>query len=213
VGAGLLGILAEHLPTVASAVVIGDGGGSFFEGFLANGDLTSPDPLDRYTAAVVDRAVTRGLGGPSSRARAPWLPLYPFAWRRPFVPLAKLGMAAGLPAPGPLGLQVHPLFGPWWAYRAVLLLSEDLAGPPPPSLPSPCSGCAAPCVPACPGGAVSTQGFSVSACGDERLRDRGCALSCEARLRCVAGPEHRQPEVQRRFHLAASLVQLRRPSG
>ena len=48
---------------------------------------------------------------------------HPFASERVHLPFQRLGRAAGLPPPGPLGVQVHPRFGPWWAYRALVALA------------------------------------------------------------------------------------------
>ena len=82
------------------------------------------------------------------------------------------------------------MFGPWWAYRALLVVDRAL----PPAAAPPgdgCAGCAAPCVAACPAGAVARAGFDVPACHARRLAAEPCRLSCAARIACVRGPEHR----------------------
>jgi epoxyqueuosine reductase QueG len=133
--------------------------------------------------------------------------LFPFGVR-PLIPFQRLGRAAGLGAPGPLGLQIHPTFGPWWAYRALIVLARTL---PPVAAPGDgCAGCDAPCVAACPAAAVTRGGFEVVACQARRLVAEPCRLSCAARIACVRGPEHRYREEELAFHMRASLP--RRPS-
>src|SRR5881394_1320796 len=140
-----LGLALEDLmPGARAALVVGDGGGAFFARFLAAGDLAGPHPLDRYTERVVRAAAHAALAG-SGVAHAV---LFPFMAGGPLLPMQRLGQAAGLPPPGPLGLQVHPLYGPWWAYRALVVLATELVEEPP--LPAPCAGCPAPCIAACP---------------------------------------------------------------
>src|SRR5205085_9114313 len=135
------------------AVVVGDGGGDFFARFRARADGGGAHPLDHYTERVVRAAASRALAG-SGIAHAV---LFPFATASPPLPIQRIGLAAGLPPPGPLGLQVHPEYGPWWAYRALVLLGCEVDEEPP--LPAPCLGCPAPCVAACPGQAVRPTGF------------------------------------------------------
>ena len=165
--------------------------------------LTSP--LDRFTRAAIGAAAMEALDGIAGGYRL----LFPFTDSQPALPFQRLGRAAGLGAPGPLGLQIHPDFGPWWAYRGLiaLALSEDAwaaaaSGEP---VGDGCAGCAAPCVAACPAGAVRLAGFSVVDCHARRLTSPDCQLSCVARIRCVRGPEHRYTDDQLAFHMAASM--------
>ncbi len=72
-----------------------------------------------------------------------------------------------------------------------------------------CAGCPAPCVAACPAGAVRLGGFSVADCHARRRTAPACHLSCEARLRCVRGVEHRYSDEQLAFHMAASMPATR----
>jgi hypothetical protein len=187
--------------------VIGDGGTEFFARFRARGDTAGADPLDRYTLGVVRSAVATALAS-SGVAHEIVFPFLAGAPGSPVLPIQRVGQAAGLPPAGPLGLQVHPVFGPWWAYRALVVLACPADEEPP--LPSSCADCPAPCESACPGHAVARDGFLLAACVSQRradvARDGDCQLSCVARLRCVAGPEHRYPDEQLAFHMASSLV-------
>lgn len=205
--------LTDLLPGARAGVVIGDGGGSFFAGFRAAGaDDGGPDPLDRYTRQVIP-AVIEGLQGSAALGSEAVVVRYPFDDVPPILPMQRLGLAAGLPAPGPLGVQIHPRFGPWWAYRALLVLRAPLREPA--ALASPCAGCPAPCRPICPGSAVTAAGLEIDRCARHRLADAGqaCQLTCVARSACVVGPEHHYPAAQLTHHMSASLRSLRKYYG
>jgi epoxyqueuosine reductase len=198
--------LASLLPGAAGALVVGSGGPAFFGGFRRAPAATDGrrDPLDRYTRAAVDEA-TRAALAPLGVAH---VVCYPFVGERAGaaatpIPFQRVGRAAGLGGPGPLGLQIHPVYGPWWAYRALIVVDGTL--PPAPALGDACAGCPAPCVDACPAAAVQRGGFVVAACQARRLVAEPCRLSCAARIACVRGPEHRYTDDELAFHMAASM--------
>jgi hypothetical protein len=216
--------LAGLLPGAAAGLVIGDGGPTFFRRFSTraragacehhapadNRHSRQPHhPLDGYTTEVVPAAIARALAGPGGD-HVRFVVSYPFLAATPPLPIQRLGQAAGLPPAGPLGLQVHPRFGPWWAYRAFVALSAPLPDEPP--LAPVCPGCAAPCIAACRGQAVTAAGLAVGGCVAHRAADPACHHTCDARVACTAGPEHRYPEDQLRFHMAASLVHIVGPA-
>jgi epoxyqueuosine reductase QueG len=148
---------------------------------------------------VADAAVGAALA-PLAAAHAVY---FPFDGAEPLIPFQRLGRAAGLGGPGPLGLQIHPTFGPWWAYRALVVVDRALPARAP--IGDGCAGCDAPCVGACPAHAVARTGFLVAACHARRLEAEACRLSCAARIACVRGPEHRYTDAQLAFHMAASM--------
>lgn len=92
-----------------------------------------PDPLDRYTERAIDAAFAasgaRIYHGHRHHGGA-------------FVPLQRVAVATGLGALAPSRLVIHPIYGPWFALRAVVVL----AGDPPPRAPiaQPCC-CGASC--------------------------------------------------------------------
>ena len=181
-------------------MIVGAGGRAFFEQFSRGPELGDGgrDPLDRYTARVVVAAVSAALADTGVRHAIS----HPFAVD-PVIPFQRLGRAAGLGAPGPLALQIHPEFGPWWAYRALVVLDLRLPAAVRPG--DACAGCPAPCVAACPAGAVAAGGFDVQACHTRRLSAPACHESCSARLACIRGPEHRYEDRQLAFHMRASM--------
>jgi methylmalonic aciduria homocystinuria type C protein len=72
-----------------------------------------PDPLERYTERAID--------GAFAGARIH------YGHRRhdgAFLPLQRLAVVTGLGALAPSQLVIHPVYGPWFALRAVVLLDE-----------------------------------------------------------------------------------------
>ncbi len=193
--------LASLLASAGSALVVGSSGRVFFAAFERSSEAADgrPDPFDRYTRAVVNDVANATLGplGVAFVAR------FPFVGETAPIPFQRLGRAAGLAPASPLGLQIHPSFGAWWAYRA--LLAVDVSWPATARLEDGFAGCPAPCVAACPGHAVHVAGFDVGACHVHRLASVPCQSSCAARLACVRGPEHQYTEAQLAFHMAASM--------
>jgi epoxyqueuosine reductase QueG len=192
--------LEQLLPGAVSALIVGSGGPAFFDRFARAAEASdgAANPLDRYTRRVVEDALDEALD-PLGPRRAVH---FPFG-TRPLIPFQRLGWAAGLGGPGPLGLQIHPTYGAWWAYRALAVVDCALPASRPPG--DGCAGCDAPCVAACPAAAVARTGFVVSACQARRLVAEPCRLSCVARIACVRGPEHRYSEAELAFHMAASM--------
>lgn len=203
--------LAELLPAATGAIIIGSGGRDLFALFQAAPEARDgrPDPLDRYTRRAVTSALNELFGAGAGDGAPTHRVFFPFTDSLPALPFQRLGRAAGIGAPGPLGLQIHPVFGPWWAYRGLVALADQAFVPGDASAAHPegpvgCDGCDAPCVAACPGGAVRVTGFSVVDCHAHRRVAPECHLSCVARIRCVRGPEHRYSEQQLAFHMTAS---------
>src|SRR5207244_8905062 len=105
------------------ALLVGSGGRALFARFRASPESAdgAADPLDRYTRRTVVAALAGVL---TSEAGAAGRAFFPFVGSAPVLPFQRLGRAAGLAVPGPLGLQIHPVFGPWWSYRALLALRQ-----------------------------------------------------------------------------------------
>ena len=183
----------ELVDGAGGVMLIGDGGPRFFARFRDAAPYASgvDHPLDDFTRGCVTSAVDEVL----SPRGLPFRVLFPFDGAGTPLPFQRLGLAAGLPEPGPLGLQLHPEFGPWWAYRALVVLPVPLEAEPP-LLPW-CPPCERPCVRGC---ATDRPSDGVAA-----LRATGelCSDACGARLRCPVGREHAYPPDQIAFHLRA----------
>jgi epoxyqueuosine reductase len=193
-------------PAARTAIVIGHGGGAFWHAYRRfaaahPGQEKRADPLDRWTAAAVERALRPLLGD----ARL----LHPFGVAP--VSFTRLAACAGLGVPGRVGVLLHPTFGPWIAFRAAALVRQVVALPRPADQFDPCPACATPaCIAACPAGAVGDAGWDLARCAGERGRPADpCAAGCHARIACVVGPEHRYPAdalIHHQVHARAPLL-------
>ena len=124
------------------------------------------------------------------------------------IPLGIFG--AGLLGWSPLGLNIHPTYGLWHAYRAALLFPVAFDLPVPRSGAHPCDSCLAkPCLSACPVHAFSPAGYDVPACAGHLKTSRGEACmsrGCLARHACPVGQGLGYAPAQAEFHMRAFLV-------
>ena len=205
--------ITQWFPEAESVVVIGNGGGEFWGHFreyaaARPGYLQQHDhPLDDYTVAVMSARLTPLLDA----TRAQYRVIYPFQFFSGLtVSFMYLAQAAGLSRPSILGVQLHPRYGPWIAWRAAVLIDRALPALPAPAQDcEPCSTCVErPCIAACPAQAVSAaRGWDLLACTQYRLRaPTDCAERCHARYTCVYGREHRYPEDELAYHQRLSLA-------
>ncbi|MGH7837456.1 MAG: hypothetical protein ACREQC_06470, partial [Candidatus Binataceae bacterium] len=122
------------------------------------------------------------------------------------------GKLAGIAGPSILGVVVNPVFGPWIAFRAAILIDREIDAPGSAIGFDPCPTCTArSCIPACPVGAVSSAaGWDIPACLTYRVeREAECAPRCHARGACVLGPEHRYPDDELIYHQERALRAMR----
>ena len=188
--------LANGVPA-ASAVIVGNAGPAMFARFAAEHD-PARDTLDDWCRTVLGRlAASLGAG-----VHFPFdVPPLPFsAWAR----RAAAGHAS------PLGRNIHPRYGLWHAYRALLTFSERLKLPPPESGPHPCDDCPdRPCLSACPVGAFTPSGYDVAACAAHLGSPDGgqcMSLGCLARHACPIGQAYAYDPPQAGFHMTAFLA-------
>ena len=90
--------------------------------------------------------------------------------------------------------------------RAVILTVRDLEPTRARTRFDPCRSCPAPCVRACPGGALDRGRFSVSACFQGRVQHASCRQHCDARRACVVGRDHAYLPAAEAHHMSASLA-------
>jgi methylmalonic aciduria homocystinuria type C protein len=122
----LVASLAPMLSATRRALLVGNTR-ALWEPFMAaiarDRELAaSADPLERYVEAAIERAF----------GDAPvW-----FSHRRydgAFVPFQRIAVATGLGVLAPTQLVIHPVYGPWFALRAIVLVDGE--PPAPPALP------------------------------------------------------------------------------
>ncbi len=193
---------AALLPTYRRAVVLGSGGPLFWDRFRAAADgvpHVAEDPLDRYTVRVVEELLA-DVRRCDPRAVA----AYPFRHPRQILPFHRLVAELPFLAASPLGISIDPRYGPWFAWRAVILGESPWPVSSGPAAP-PCVSCPAPCVDVCPSGAVTRAGFRWHDCADYRLQGADCQSECRARTACPVGASWRYSPAQTAYHYGASL--------
>ena len=201
-------------PAARSIVVLGNGGGDFWAAFKRHaarnpGWWERENPLDDFTREVVDREVAAPLRDTALH----YTIVHPFMHGGGrTLNFVELGKAAGIAGPSILGVVVHPVFGPWIAFRAALLLDVAVDAPGDARGFDPCPGCVPrSCIGACPVGAVSfPAGWDVPKCLTHRVEvEPDCAELCHARVGCVLGPEHRYPDDELAYHQMRALRAMR----
>jgi len=186
----------------ASLILIGHGGNRMWRALGEHG-MAAVDPVDEYSTACAVRFVQEYLDD------CPYSILYP--GNIP-IPLQQLGTLAGWHHSSPLGVGVNGAWGPWFGYRAALLVQPELPVTTDPPAPSPCEKCVSkPCISVCPASALVADGPpDVGACTGHRLgRGSSCALRCLARLACPVGAQHRYSDEQIRYFYGRSLDSIR----
>ncbi|MGO9263756.1 MAG: hypothetical protein ACLQBA_02530 [Candidatus Binataceae bacterium] len=210
---------AAAAPGAQGIIVVANGGGDFWRAFTAfatshPGWRERANPLDDFTRAVVEDTLAPVVRAQGVRCT----PVYPFVADGPFMAggptlnFMELGKLAGLAGPSIVGVVVHPVYGPWLAFRAALLVDVAIDAPGAALGFDPCPGCTVrSCVTACPADAVSgASGWDIPRCLTHRVeREADCTPRCHARAACVLGPEHRYPDDELAYHQKRALAAMR----
>lgn len=196
--AALLGLR----PDARTLLLVGNAGSEMWRrssaAILGTGQ---PHPLDRWTRAVIEpiAAVHAGTA------------LFPFDGP-PYWPFQRWAERAEGVRNSPLGIQIHPEFGLWHAYRAAILLPDELSLPEPQWVGHPCDTCAErPCLSACPVGAFTGTSYEVDHCVDHvvssKQDDQACfQRGCLARIACPVGAAWRYVPEHAAFHMQAFVA-------
>lgn len=206
---GRFTIESRHCPKGREAIagrdafLIGNAGGRMWEVFSRSGFLSDgePHPMDRWTRDGVTTLC----------AEFGFDPLFPF--EKPFWPFQQFAIAATGMKSSPLGLLIHPEYGLWQAYRAVLVLGASqksrsqisgLAGHDE-KLIHPCDNCVdKPCLSACPVEAFTGTTLEADLCRTHLAsgEDPDCmGIGCRARAACPVGKAYEYPQAQVQFHM------------
>ena len=187
------------------AALIGNAGPAMWRRFQADASADGgPDPLDRWTrAAVMPVADRHGISV-----------VFPFDGP-PYWPFVTWAMALPGISQSPFGPLVHTEYGPWFAFRAALIWTDEtpLAADEP--QPGPCVTCREkPCLDACPAGAITREtAYDVVRCREHvaTAQDRRCAeTGCLARHACPVGCDYVYEPAQAAFHMASFAPPLAR---
>jgi hypothetical protein len=177
-------------------VLVGNAGPAMFMRFASERD-PAHDLMDDWTRDVLAPLADRL----SARVVFPFdLPHPPFlTWAR----------ATGAGHTSPLGMNIHPNFGLWHAYRAAFIFEEAIDFQPVDHTACACESCAdMPCLTTCPVGAFSRDGYDVGACTAHLCAPEGedCRTGgCLARNACPVAREYLYSPDQIRFHMVAFM--------
>ncbi len=181
-----------------SLVLIGHAGTDFWESFSRVKPQTE-HPVDDFSIELTQAFIANYLDKPSFE----WL--YPSS--QYVIPLQRLARLANWSHQSPLGLDISPTYGLWFAHRACFLTNADLEPCVEEAKASPCDSCTTKdCMQACPAGAVSKADFSIKSCIGHRVKDNsGCANTCLSRRACPYFSEHQYSEEQMNYHYTAGF--------
>jgi epoxyqueuosine reductase QueG len=190
--------VGDGVPDNAKFVIlVGNAGPQMFARFARERD---PDTakIDDWTRDMVDQ-LAAALDAEAT---------YPFT--KPHRPFLTWARRAGAGFTSPLGLNIHPQYGLWHAFRAALLFPVAFDLPPVRPGTHPCEACAEkPCLTACPVGAFSDAGYDTELCSEHlRTSDGQPCMSrgCLARRACPVGQAYAYPPAQAQFFMTAFLA-------
>lgn len=183
-----------------SLLLLGNGGKAFWQA-LTPEVWDNRDALDLHSVEIAKAYLQQAF--PERQYQV----LYPSAAP---VGLQQLGKLAGWHGDSPLKLGINPVFGLWYAYRALLWVEGELPATIAPSFLSPCVQCEAkPCIRTCPADALSEAPKFLRGCIDFRLAvDSPCQFNCLARLQCPIASQHRYSSEQIQYHYTQSYDTL-----
>jgi epoxyqueuosine reductase len=150
-----------------------------------------PNPVDRWSRRVIGRLAC-DLG-----AKA----LFPFGGP-PYHPFYEWALRTGRVWDSPVKLLVHAGQGLMVSFRGALALKDAVEVPP--AAIRPCDACFAPCLTACPAGALTGTGYDVPRCHAflDRPEGRDCLTGgCLVRRACPVSQSYARLPEQSAYHM------------
>lgn len=163
----------------------------FWAHLQAQPEWGGADPVDRWSRRVIGR-IACDLG-----AKA----LLPFGGP-PYHPFYQWALRTGRVWDSPVRLLVHSGQGLMVSFRGALALKEAVEVPAPAV--KPCEGCVAPCLTACPAGALTGAGYDVPACHAWLDRAEGAEClsgGCLVRRACPVSQSYARLPEQSAYHM------------
>lgn len=178
-------------PGTRTLLMLGPKEPGFWAHLQAQPEWGAPDPVDRWSRRVIGR-IACDLG-----AKA----LFPFGGP-PWHPFHQWALRTGRVWDSPVRLLVHAGQGLMVSFRGALALREGVEVPPP--VARPCEGCPAPCLTACPAGALTGAGYDLAACHGylDRPEGRDCMTGgCRVRRACPVSQSYARLPAQSAYHM------------
>lgn len=185
------------VPSHRQLILIAHAGRKLWE-FLKRSRINSENPIDDFTVQTVKRWF------------AECMPQNAYAIIHPgehTLNLQRLGELAGWHHPSPLRLGIDPVWGTWYAYRALVLADTAFEPTRPVAGESPCATCSGKtCIASCPASALAGGTLDLGKCIAYR-KEAGskCRTTCLARVSCPVGSAHRYCGEQIRHTYTISL--------
>jgi hypothetical protein len=198
-------LASDNVPHDARFVIlVGNAGPDMFRRFARERD---------YTSAKIDDWTRDELGTLADDLSARVV----FPFDKPPLPFLTWARRAGAGHVSPLGLNIHPTYGLWHAFRAALLFPVAFDLPKQSAGAHPCESCAdKPCLSACPVNAFDGTTYNVSACAShlETPEGQDCMTGgCLARRACPVGKGFTYHPVQVQFFMRAFIAARRNSAG
>ncbi len=187
----------DRVPGAAGTLIlIGNAGPLMWQRFCAE-RADAATTMDSWTEKVLT-GLAEKLGGTM---------LFPFA--KPPLPFLSWAQRARAGFVSPLGMNIHPEFGLWHAFRGALVLPQVLDLPSASGAAHPCDSCSdKPCLSTCPVDAFDGSGYDVAACAAHIATSEGAdclGQGCKARRACPVGTDYQYLPEQANFHMSAFL--------
>lgn len=194
IGADLRGVVpsaewAAGLPAGLphrSVLIFGAGGPEFIRRYQAHAAVHGE--MEHWLADYAHHLFADRFGGDSPRY------LHPYRSGLSF-PFQRAAVAAGMGVVGLNHVVLTPEWGPWFSFLGAVLLEEAVPETPRTAF-DPCTGCPAPCLKACPSGAVSREGYDGLRCLETKLVHTPCLHACPARHACMVREDLRREMIQ-----------------
>ena len=189
----------RYLSGFSTLVLVGPDEPNFWKIFKCSYEFLNikDDPLDVWSQ--------RNISSIAEKFNAK--PFFPFQ-NNPFLPFYSWALRSGETFVSPIKLLVHSKRGLFVSFRGALAFKQHLPDSRNRILNySPCTSCSAPCVTACPAGALTKEKYDVEKCKDfvNRHSEINCKQGCLVRRVCPVGKSRRFKE-QAEFHMNAFLV-------
>jgi epoxyqueuosine reductase len=172
-------------------LMLGPSEPGFWAHLTAQPEWSGQDPVDRWSRRVIGQ-IACDLG-----AKA----LFPFGGP-PYHPFYQWALRTGRVWDSPVKLLVHAGQGLMVSFRGALALKEVVAVPPPAA--RPCDTCPAPCLTACPVGALTGAGYDLPVCHSFLDREEGqdCMTGgCQVRRACPVSQAYARLPEQSAYHM------------
>ena len=191
----------DGLSSFTQLLLIGHGGRSLWEN-VKQSWLSSSNPINEYTMDTIHQYFAKELPGHELKF------VYPSSIP---IGLRALGELAGWHHDSPFRVGVNAEWGPWFAYRAVVLSNTSFIPTQANKTVSPCDTCQDKiCLSKCPGDALEGGSLVLNTCLDYRKQEGSlCQDKCLSRMSCPVGSAHRYTNEQINFHYGRSMDVIR----